>query len=67
MMETSDYASERYQEMVARGLTAARRKRLAVERRESTEAAARAPRSGWLRTLLAHMVTRPAKRSTEAI
>src|SRR5262245_20845283 len=67
MMETSDYASERYREMVARGLTAARRQRLAVERAESTEAAARAPQTGWLRTLLTNMVTRRATRRTEAI
>ena len=49
MMETSDYASERYREMVARGLKAARRKRLDEERAEE---AVRTPRTGWLRMLL---------------
>ena len=67
MMETSDYASERYRELVARGVTAARMQRLAEERAGSTEAAARAPRPGWLRTLLAKLLTRPATRRTEAI
>jgi hypothetical protein len=67
MLETSDYATERYREMVARGVTAARMQRLAAERRESTETAARAPRPGWLRTLIAHLVTRRALRRTAAL
>jgi hypothetical protein len=69
-METRDYASERYSELVARGLKAARMQRLAAEGAEPTETTERTPRTSWFRMLLAkqlhgwaHRLASPATRA----
>jgi hypothetical protein len=70
MMETRDYASERYSELVARGLKAARMQRLVEDDVERAETAERTPRAGWFRILLAkqlhgwaHRLASPATRA----